>query len=124
MLTTACCVEAVVQGAGEKHARIRREIPFAWSAPLPGGASSGDPADWPTIRGTIDLLMVNAGEKRAEILDYKTDSAFTWRKNLPDYERQMGYYLRAASDILGYRVERATLLFLSPKESVEVLNDA
>ena len=113
----------VVVAAGDKGVRVRREIGFAWSAPVVGGEESGDPVDWPTVRGTIDLLLAHPGERRAEIVDYKTDSAFTWRKNLPEYERQMGYYLRAASQILGYRVERATLLFLSAREVVEVLNE-
>ncbi len=123
-LLTTPAIARVVQAMGEKDARIRREIPFAWSAPLPVAAPSSNPADWPTISGTIDLLLVHPREKRAEILDYKTDSASTWWKNLPDYRRQMQYYLRAASDILGFRVERATLLFLGPKEAVEVLNEA
>ncbi|MGN6368371.1 MAG: helicase-exonuclease AddAB subunit AddA [Phycisphaerae bacterium] len=118
-------LQRVILAAGDAHARIRREIPFAWSAPLPtSSAPSPDPADWPTIRGTIDLLLVHAREQSAEILDYKTDSPFTWQKNLPEYQRQMQYYLRAASDILGFRVARATLLFLAPKQAVEVLNDS
>ncbi len=112
----------VVGATKDKNARVRREIGFAWSAPVAGAEGSGDPADWPTIRGTIDLLVAYPGEKRAEIVDYKTDSVVTWRGNLAEYERQMGYYLRAASEILGFRVERATLLFLSAKEAVEVLN--
>jgi ATP-dependent exoDNAse (exonuclease V) beta subunit len=66
------------------------------------------------------LLVAHPGERRAEIVDYKTDSAFTWERNLGEYERQMGYYLRAASEILGYRVERATLLFLGARREVEV----
>jgi ATP-dependent exoDNAse (exonuclease V) beta subunit len=69
------------------------------------------------------LLVAYSGEKRAEIMDYKTDSVGTWRGNLPEYQRQMGYYLRAASEILGFRVERATLLFLLAKEAVEVVNE-
>ncbi|HUO09188.1 MAG TPA: helicase-exonuclease AddAB subunit AddA [Phycisphaerae bacterium] len=110
----------VGEAASDKSARIRREIPFTWSGPLEIAAGSTNSADWPTIRGTIDLLLVHPASKSAEILDYKTDSPRTWQKNLPDYERQMGYYLRAASDILGFPVTRATLLFLTAREAVEI----
>ena len=102
------------------QAEIRRfacgaELPFTWAAPLPGRQASDDSADWPTIRGVIDALIVDMQARTAEIIDYKTDSAFLWESRLPEYQRQMGYYLRAASEILGFKVEKATLVFLSPR---------
>jgi ATP-dependent helicase/nuclease subunit A len=98
---------------------VRREIPFAWAAPVKAGVSD-DPADWPTIRGVIDVLLVDRSRGEAEIIDYKTDSAFTWEKNAEGYREQMRYYLKAASDILGFAVKRATLVFLTPREVREV----
>ena len=103
-------------GAG---VHVRREIAFTWVAPLEG-ASSSDPADWPTIRGAVDLLLVDVEKRVAEIVDYKTDSVGTWQGNLAGYERQMGYYLRAASEILGFGVERATVVFLAAREVLEI----
>jgi ATP-dependent helicase/nuclease subunit A len=98
---------------------IRRELPFTWVAPT-GPHPSAAPADWPTVRGVIDLLLVDLDRRTAEILDYKTDSTRLWQSRAPDYERQMHYYLRAAADILGFPVRRATLLFLSPQVELEV----
>jgi ATP-dependent exoDNAse (exonuclease V) beta subunit len=80
-----------------------------------------DPADWPTIRGVIDVLLVDRAKREAEILDYKTDSTQTWEKNAEGYREQMRYYLRAASDILGFAVKRATLVFVAPKQEREVV---
>jgi ATP-dependent exoDNAse (exonuclease V) beta subunit len=102
--------------------QIRRELPFTWLAP-PHSASvktqdSSDPADFPTIRGIIDVLLANTGARSAEILDYKTDRL--WQPRLEEYRRQMGYYLAAASDILGFPVARATLVFLAPRREVVV----
>ncbi len=108
------------RAGGEAGVHVRREIAFTWSAPVTEAERQGDAADWPTIRGTIDLLVVDAVGKRAEIIDYKTDSVGTWEGNLPSYERQMGYYLRAASDILGFGVERAAVVFLAARRSCEV----
>ncbi len=86
----------VRRAAGQKMG-VRREIPFTSHAFPPVEAEgTTDPADWPTIRGTIDLLLVDAIAKSPEIIDYKTDSAFTWEKNLPVYERQMQYYLSSS----------------------------
>ncbi len=104
----------------EPDVHLRREIPFTWSAPISEADRGANPADWPTIRGTIDLLIVDSAIKHAEIIDYKTESSETWQRNLPAYETQMRYYLRAASDILGFPVPRATLLFLSPRVAHEV----
>lgn len=106
------------RAAGDTNIEIRREIPFAWAAAT--AERSDDPADWPTIRGVIDVLIVDRKAKTAEIFDYKTDAAFTWEKNAEGYAEQMRYYLRAASGILGFGVERATLLFLTPKEEKNV----
>jgi len=112
-------------GAAELH--IRREIPFTWIADE--GLSreldaAMELADFPTIRGVIDLLLVEpgavGGSPTAEIIDYKTDSAFLWEARLEDYRRQMQYYLAAASDILGFQVEKATLVFLAAKQEVVV----
>ncbi len=100
---------------GSRAVRVRRELPFTWAAPLPGKQASTDPADWPTIRGVIDVLIVDTQSRTAEIIDYKTDSAFLWESRLAEYQRQMRYYLRAASEILGFKVEKATLVFLSPR---------
>jgi ATP-dependent helicase/nuclease subunit A len=116
-------VEAATRrAAGEAGVHVRREIAFTWVAPLEGGegGASSDPADWPTIRGAVDLLLVDAEKRVAEIVDYKTDSVGTWQGNLAGYERQMGYYLRAASEILGFGVERATVVFLAAREVREV----
>ena len=79
-------------------------------------------ADLPTIRGVIDLLVVyrEGSLPVAEIVDYKTDSKFLWEKRVEDYRRQMEYYLAAASDILGYTVEKATLVFLGAQVEVVV----
>jgi ATP-dependent helicase/nuclease subunit A len=102
------------RAAGDTSIEIRREIPFAWAAPM--ADQSDDPADWPTIRGVIDVLLVDRTAKTAEIFDYKTDAAFTWEKNAEGYAEQMRYYLQAAGEILGFKVDRATLLFLTPKQ--------
>ena len=119
--------------AGETCLELRREIPFNWAAPAltlaPAGrpnipapaTTSAAPADWPTIRGVIDVLLVNRAASEGEIFDYKTDSPATWQQNLPQYKLQMAYYLRAASEILGFPVSRATLLFLSPRQCREVV---
>ena len=87
-------------------------------------------ADWPTIRGVIDLLLVERGGGRggggggaaAEVVDYKTDSAFLWKSRLEDYRRQMRYYMVAAGEILGFPAEKATLVFLAAREEVVVQN--
>jgi ATP-dependent helicase/nuclease subunit A len=109
--------------AGAKNLRagpqVRRELPFTWAAPLHPGDGE-DPADWPTIRGVIDALVVDPVGRTAEVFDYKTDSAFLVDERLEDYTRQMRYYLRAASEILGFEVEKATLLFLAAQREVEV----
>jgi ATP-dependent exoDNAse (exonuclease V) beta subunit len=85
-----------------------------------GGTTANHAADQPTIRGILDLLLLDPVQESAEIFDYKTDSPKFWRSRLADYQRQMSHYLRAASDILGYRVPRATLIFLSPRQEVTV----
>ncbi len=113
----------VVRGVREsKGLIVRRELAFTWAAPVEAGDGASEAADWPTIRGTVDLLMVDREKKVAEIVDYKTDSARTWEGNVAGYEVQMGYYLRAATDILGFGVERATLVFLAAREVREVRN--
>ncbi|MCL2648793.1 MAG: PD-(D/E)XK nuclease family protein, partial [Phycisphaerales bacterium] len=109
---------------------LRRETPFTGATPLAPPLnfplnsplnSSPNPADWPTIRGVIDLLLVNRVARIAEIIDYKTDSLATWQQNAPTYRRQMFYYLRAASQILAFPVSRATLIYLTPKNTEEIL---
>jgi ATP-dependent helicase/nuclease subunit A len=109
----------------DRAVKLRRELPFAWVgdpalAQPPSPKAALLPADLPTIRGVIDLLLADTRAKTAELIDYKTDSAWTWQSHLPAYEQQMRHYLRAASDILGFPVTRATLVFLSPKEIREV----
>jgi ATP-dependent exoDNAse (exonuclease V) beta subunit len=99
--------------------QIRRELAFTWAAPV-GNEGSSDPHDWPTIRGVIDVLVTDQEQRAAEIIDYKTDSLRMWERRLPEYERQMTYYLRAASEILGFEVERAVLVFLTAREEREV----
>ncbi len=106
---------------GSSNIILRREIPFTWTGPITDDSASADPADWPTVRGVIDALLVNPEAASAEIFDYKTDGTFLWQSRLEDYRRQMRYYLRAASEILGFPVSRATLLFLSAKTEHEVL---
>ena len=109
--------------AGDNTLDIRREIAFAWVSPAPLETSPGDtadPADWPTIRGVIDVLLVNRRTREAEILDYKTDALFTWEKNAAGYAEQRRYYLAPASDILGFAVSKATLLFLTPRREQTV----
>ncbi len=66
------------------------------------------------------MLLANPAARTAEILDYKTDSARSWESRLDDYRRQMAYYLSAASDILGFPVARATLVFLAPHREIVV----
>jgi ATP-dependent helicase/nuclease subunit A len=106
---------------------IRREIPFTWLANpslLPTQSSvlipQSLPADLPTIRGVIDLLLANPSAHTAEIFDYKTDSPFLWQSRLDDYRRQMQYYLAAASEILAFPVTQTTLIFLAPHTEVVV----
>ncbi len=115
--------------AGDHSTKIFRELPFTWTPretqnPKP---NTQNLADIPTIRGVIDLLLIQPpptgtadAHPIAEILDYKTDSEFTWQSSLDDYRRQMHYYLTAASDILGFPVRSATLIFLSPREQITV----
>ena len=105
--------------ADEQGLELRREIAFTYLSPVEGVV---DPADWPTVRGVMDVLLVNRKARTAEIFDYKTDSTFLWEERLEDYRRQMGYYLRAASEILGFKVEKATLVFLSPRKEHIVTN--
>ncbi len=119
-LLTETDVGKRILAAPSRGTLVRREIPFTWVAPINPNDPTHNPADWPTIRGTLDLLLVNPHTHTAEIIDYKTDSPFTWQSHLPEYERQMAYYLRAASEILGFPLERATLAFLSPKQLREV----
>jgi ATP-dependent exoDNAse (exonuclease V) beta subunit len=116
-LTESEAGKRLLAGARQRDGiEIRREIAFTWLAPPRQDAGeSGDPADWPTIRGVIDVLLVDRAAGSAEILDYKTDSAFTWEAHAADYERQMRYYLQAAGEILGFPVTGATLLFLTPR---------
>lgn len=104
----------------DRAMKLRRELPFAWVGATAPGAPPTDPADLPTIRGVIDLLVADMRARTAEIIDYKTDSAWTWESNLPGYQEQMRHYLRAASAVLGFPIARATLVFLSPKETREV----
>jgi ATP-dependent exoDNAse (exonuclease V) beta subunit len=111
-------------GTGQCDVRICREIPFTWSAPMAGAARSDDPADWPTVRGVIDVLIADRAARTAEILDYKTDSDFFWERTVEEYRLQMRYYLRAAADILGFPVRQATLIFLSPRREVSVSGDS
>ena len=71
--------------AGDTSLKICRELPFAWTVShnSPNTQHSApstplirlDPADHPTIRGIIDLLLLNPTSRTAEIFDYKTDSA-------------------------------------------------
>jgi ATP-dependent helicase/nuclease subunit A len=109
---------------GDLTLQLRRELPFTWLAspqllsPQSSALSPQAPADLPTIRGIIDVLLVNTATRSAEILDYKTDRL--WQPRLDDYRRQMGYYLAAASDILGFPVAQATLLFLAPRQEIPV----
>jgi ATP-dependent helicase/nuclease subunit A len=107
----------------DRPMKLRRELPFAWVGPASPGQPRENAADLPTIRGVIDLLLADMRSRTAEIVDYKTDSSWTWESHLPAYEQQMRYYLRAASAILGFPVARATLIFLSPRQTREVQLD-
>ncbi|MCL2639921.1 MAG: UvrD-helicase domain-containing protein [Phycisphaerales bacterium] len=91
-----------------------REIPFIWTN------ASENPADHPTIRGIIDLLLVNPAAQTAEILDYKTDSLTSLQANTYAYRQQMRYYLQAASQILQFPVTHATLIYLTPRTTEEI----
>jgi len=95
-------------GAGKQ---MRRELAFTYVSPDAVSVMSDDPRDWPTIRGVIDVLLLDGPEP--EILDYKTDSPETWQQNAPMYREQMRHYLRAAGAILGTPVRRAHLAFLA-----------
>ena len=124
-LTTAT-VKKIAAGARAGH--LYRELGFTWTTPGLGGVGVDTKtpllsvADAPTIRGIIDVLLADPAARSAEIFDYKTDAANNWLAQLPHYQQQMRYYLRAATDILGYRVSRATLLFLAArKEEVVTL---
>jgi ATP-dependent exoDNAse (exonuclease V) beta subunit len=66
------------------------------------------------------LLLVDVAGRRGEIVDYKTDAVRRWEGRVEDYQRQMRYYLAAASEILGFGVERATLVFLSARREIVV----
>jgi ATP-dependent helicase/nuclease subunit A len=102
---------------------LRRELPFAW---VGGGKSDGEgdpaplPEDLSTIRGVIDVLLVDPASKSGEIIDYKTDSARLWEGRVDDYRRQMRYYMAAAGDILGFPIQTATLVFLAARQEVVV----
>jgi ATP-dependent helicase/nuclease subunit A len=104
----------------DRAVKLRREISFAWAGGDDAVTSAGD---LQTVRGVIDVLIAEPGKARAEIVDYKTDSAWTWQGNVEGHRRQMGIYLRAASEILGFVVEKATLVFLGAREVVEVRGD-
>jgi ATP-dependent helicase/nuclease subunit A len=97
---------------------LRREIPFAWIGTIDPRPDIAE--DIPTIRGVIDVLLVDRPQSRAEIIDYKTDSARLWQSRVNDYRRQMRYYMAAAGDILGMKVPRATLVFLAAKVEIVV----
>ncbi len=105
-------------GSARSTQQLRRELPFAWIGTL--DSSPDDAQDLPTIRGVIDVLLVDLAGKRAEIVDYKTDSARLWESRVEDYRRQMHYYMAAASDILRFKVEKATLVFLAAQREIEV----
>lgn len=98
-----------LRGAGANQ--LRRELAFTYVSPDAVSVTSDDPRDWPTIRGVIDVLLLDGPEP--EILDYKTDSPETWQQNAPKYREQMRHYLRAASAILGTPVRKAHLAFLA-----------
>jgi ATP-dependent helicase/nuclease subunit A len=114
-------VIAASRALPEHRVKLKRELAFTWAAPL-GTPAGGDPQDWPTVRGVIDVLIAEIGpaKRQAEIVDYKTDSLRLWETRLPEYRRQMGYYLQAASQILGFPVEKATLVFVAAREEREV----
>jgi ATP-dependent exoDNAse (exonuclease V) beta subunit len=78
------------------------------------------PEDLSTIRGVIDVLLVDPASKSGEIIDYKTDSARLWEGRVDDYRRQMRYYMAAAGDILGFPIQTATLVFLAARQEVVV----
>jgi ATP-dependent helicase/nuclease subunit A len=130
---------------GRPGLHLRREIPFTWlgqpqakasepeadpAMPLfamvqvpPPATDLTDLADLPTIRGVIDVLLADPAARRAEVMDYKTDGPKVWESRLEDYRRQMKYYLAATSDILGFPVENATLVFLSARREITVTRD-
>jgi len=112
--------------AGDRTLTILRELPFTWTGSLQVENQKSkieNLSDAPTIRGVIDLLLIERvpdAPPTAEILDYKTDSTFTWQQNQEAYRRQMHYYLQSAGDILRFPVSKATLIFLSPKAEIVV----
>lgn len=116
--TTGTRIIRAAREAAAGEVMLRREIPFAWIGTVEKRPELAE--DMPTIRGVIDVLLVNKPVKTAEIVDYKTDSARLWQTRVDDYRRQMRYYMAAAGDVLGMKVERATLVFLAAQEEVVV----
>lgn len=119
-LSTPLAARLLEAACGKSSLELQREIPFTWISPsLP--LTSTDPEDWPTVRGIIDALLIHRDQRTAEIFDYKTDALHAWQTRVPEYRRQMRYYLRAAADILGFPVTRASLIFLTARRIETVL---
>ena len=70
---------------------------------------------WP-VREPPESTMEELPETPVQPLEAVQRTVQLYATRLEDYTRQMRYYLRAASEILGFRVEKATLLFLSAKK--------
>jgi len=106
--------------------QLLRELPFTYALD-PGTLLRATPAaravpvaaaDRPQVRGIIDLLLVTPTGGR--IIDYKTDHPGAVADRLAMYQRQMRYYMEAATAILQRPVARATLVFLAARRMEEV----
>ena len=126
-------LRTAAQKSGQHH-QVRREISFLWSMPalslrLNGAAATGNAAvheatkqpaapagqlEPMLIRGTIDALLIEPDN--VEIVDYKTDAPELIAQRLAAYRQQVGYYAKAASDILKKPVQRTSLVFFSARQ--------
>jgi ATP-dependent helicase/nuclease subunit A len=102
------------------HAKLIRELPFALADGSAGGAECADAMDQIMVRGRIDLMI--PGERGLTIVDYKTDNVAgeEMKARVETYSRQMRFYARAIEKIARERVAGIQLVFLRPRQIVDV----
>jgi ATP-dependent helicase/nuclease subunit A len=103
--------------------RRHREWPFVIGVDpshYDRNAQSTDPADLLLVRGVVDCLF-DAGDGW-EIVDYKTDrvTGASLDERAALYRGQLALYAEAAAGILRSPVRRRWLVFLAPRQIVEV----
>ncbi len=77
------------------------------------------------VQGIIDLLIIRDGV--ATVVDYKTTSAYSLsqEKTMLEYEKQIAFYAKAASEIIGLKVDKVELYsfekdsFIDPEEELK-----